>query len=70
MRFVQQNDNPTCIFVTFDDREPTEDDHDFGADFNFIEGQDEIVGKAVTDFVKDLNTIYEGLDPRREATRG
>lgn len=55
MRLRVNPDNPTEIWATFDGREPTEDDKDFGADFYFYRNEIE-VGEAVEAIVAVFNT--------------
>jgi len=54
MRLKINPDNSTEMWGTFDGREPTVDDHDFGADFYFM-GNEPEVAKAAAEIVDRIN---------------
>lgn len=55
LRLRVNPENETEIWATFDGREPTEDDHDFGADFYFPPNQEIDVANAVPQIVDAVN---------------
>ena len=48
-------DNLTNVWFTYDGREPTEEDNDFGADFSFYATQENNVIAAVAKIVQLVN---------------
>jgi hypothetical protein len=54
IRCIVHPENETNILCTLDAREPSEDDHDFGADF-YWKGNEVEVSNAVAEMVSAIN---------------
>lgn len=55
LRLKVNPENETEIWATFDGRDPTEDDHDFGADFYFYPAQEIDVANTIPLIVAATN---------------
>lgn len=56
MKCAVSLDISTQLLFTLDDREPTDDDHDFAADFDFPDDQETQVSEAVEQVAEIINT--------------